>query len=150
MAKEIVYKSVLAPFLEGFVSEKRACGFKYEVQAYILKRFDEYWLSQNCQETTLTIKNVEGWLKQRENENAGSLRNRINVTIEFAKYLNGLGYTSYIPMVESRYELPVRHIFTKPELTELYSQIDSYHPGGPHKEPFERMANEYPILFRVI
>ena len=150
MAKEIIYKSVLAPFIEGFVAEKKACGYKYSIQSVLLKYFDDYWIEQGYQDTFLSFENLEGWLQQRETENAGYLRNRIGVIIEFAKYLNGIGHASYIPTIESRYEVPVRHILTKPELKELFFQIDTYKPRGAYKANFVRMSNEYPILFRIL
>ena len=150
MAKEIAFKSVLAPFIQGFVEEKKACGYKYDNQVLLLKQFDEYWLTMGYQDTFFTFENLAGWLQQRETENTGYLRIRITVIIEFAKYLNGLGYTSYIPKVEAHYEIPVRHILSKPELTELFYQIDSYQPKVPSTISFIRMANEYPILFRIL
>lgn len=149
MANEIVYVSSLAPFIEGLTKEKRSCGFKYHRQAYLLKDFDDYWLDNDYKETVLTPENLEGWLQQKENEGTGYLRNRIGVVIELAKYLNGLGYKSYIPKVEARYEVPIRHILTKQELKELFYQIDSYKPDTSNKD-FVRMAEEYPILFRVL
>ncbi len=150
MAKEIQYKSTLAPFIKGLVDEKRASGYKYTSQAVLLQYFDDYWLKQGYQDTYLTIENLEDWLQQRENEGTGNLRNRICVVIELAKYLNGLGHKSYVPVVEASYEVPVRHIFTKAELKELFSQIDSYQPKGNVDKNFFRMANEYSVLFRVL
>ena len=37
------YSSVLAPFIEGFIIEKRNLGFIYNSEAYELFRLDTYW-----------------------------------------------------------------------------------------------------------
>ena len=151
MANVIEYKSSLAPYIQGLVEEKRAVGYKYEYQAILLKYFDDYWLEQGYQEIHLTIENLEGWLTQRECENTGYLKNRICVVIELAKYLNGLGIKSYIPVVEASYEVPIRHILLRPELKDFFEQVDSYRPKRQHNnENFLRMADEYPFFFRLL
>ena len=150
MAKVIVYESSLSPYIQGLLDEKRSCGYKYEQQGILLKYFDDYWVKTGYQDIHLTIENLEGWLRQRKSENKGSLRNRICVVIELAKYLNGLGIKSYIPAVEASYEVPIRHILSKSELTEFFYYVDSYRPKYPCNEEFMRMADEYPFLFRLI
>ena len=44
--KNYIYQSVLAPYIQGLISEKRSHGFIYNIQAYQLKRFDDYWCRQ--------------------------------------------------------------------------------------------------------
>ena len=36
------YKSILSPFIDGLLSEKRSLGFDYRTEELILIRFDRY------------------------------------------------------------------------------------------------------------
>ena len=42
MNKKYVYSSSLAPYIEGLIGQKRADGYIYEYEAYILKTFDNF------------------------------------------------------------------------------------------------------------
>lgn len=40
--KSYEYESSLSRNIEGFIAEKRALGFCYNMEAYVLKIFDDY------------------------------------------------------------------------------------------------------------
>ena len=70
---------------------------------------------------------------------------------QFSKYLNSLLIPSYIPPITVHCEKPIRHILTDQEINALFSQIDNHKLNGKGCTFFtERMADSYPVLFRLI
>ena len=47
MSKKYIYSSSLAQFIEGLICQKRADGFIYEYEAYILKTFDDFCIAKD-------------------------------------------------------------------------------------------------------
>lgn len=41
MTKEFIFKSAIAPYIEGFIEEKHLQGYKYFNEAKWMKKFDE-------------------------------------------------------------------------------------------------------------
>lgn len=151
MHKDAVYTSPIGHHIQGFLAEKRSLGYKYDHEANILRIFDEYWINHGYGDTGLTMENLADWLQMKESEGTARLTERITVIRQFAVYLNGLCVQSYIPPIETKYEVPVRIPLTKSELREFFSQVDAYSPakhGGAKSS--RRMAKEYPVLFRMI
>lgn len=149
MGDNRIYKSSIADEITGFIAEKQAMGFKYTEEAGVMKRFDRYWSEHGYGRSGLTPDNLEGWCRMSDTEGAGSLEERVSVVRQFARYLNGIGMKSYVPPVSVKYIPPLPHLFTKDELGDLFHQIDSYKsPARAHSS--HRIANEYPVLFRLI
>lgn len=147
--KSYPFTSVLSPYLQGFLDEKRALGFKYETEEYVLHRFDQYWSEVNGQLAEITMESLSGWIKQRPSEGKSSQSQRICVVRQFSLYMNGIGIVSYIPTEKIRRPRPIVHILSMAEIEELFHVIDSYHPARPTVET-SRMANEYKVIFRLI
>lgn len=149
MSKELILNSSIADEIRGFIDEKHSMGFKYAGQTDIMRRFDVYWLTNDFPRTGLTPENLENWCMNSETEGAGSLATRLSVIRQFGKYLNGIGLSSYIIPIKVKYIPPLPHIFTKPEIESLFTQIDAYKSTS-RSSTARRIANEYPILFRLI
>ena len=47
--KTILYSSSLSHMIIGFIEEKRAVGYKYDVEASILKRLDSFLIRKASQ-----------------------------------------------------------------------------------------------------
>lgn len=145
------YRSTLSLHLKEFLTEKRdVCGFTYGSQSRVFDDLDNYWFEHGYTEDRITQKNIEEWCCLREGESPGSLICRIVPVREFSKYLCGLGISSYIPLYEVHYNVPERHILTKPMVHELFTQIDDLKPGSNCRRYGEYTYNKYPILFRMI
>ena len=82
--KNYPFTSVLSSCLQGFIGEKRALGFKYEVEEYVLHRFDRYWSEENGQSAEITMESLAGWVKQRPTEGKASQSQRICVVRQFS------------------------------------------------------------------
>ena len=149
MVEKRIYQSSIADDIRGFIAEKQAMGFKYTGEAGVMKRFDRYWSEHGYARSGLTPNNVEEWCRMSDTEGAGSLEERISVVRQFAQYLNGIGMKSYVPSINVKYIPPLPHLFTKDELKALFSQIDSYKTTA-YAHSSKRIANEYPVLFRLI
>ena len=151
MRKETEYRSSIGHHIEGFLAEKQSLGYKYIHEANILRIFDEYWATHNYCDTGLTPDNLEDWVQMGENEGPARLIERISVIRQFSLYLNGLCIPSYIPPIETKYEVPVRIPLAKYELKEFFSEVDDYSPAMYGGSVFsKRMSKEYPVLFRMI
>lgn len=66
MSKKHVYTSSLAPYIEGLIHQKRADGFIYEYEAYILKTFDDFCVGNCFYGAIITRDLVMEWAVQRE------------------------------------------------------------------------------------
>ncbi len=149
MSKVSHFKSSIAGEIEDFIAEKQSLGFNYEEEGRVLRRFDKYWFDHGYSRTGLTPGNTEEWCRKSDTEGAGSLEQRISVIRQLAKYLNGIGISSYVAPINVRYIPPLPHLFTKDEIKALFDQIDSYETTA-YAHCLTRMTNEYPVLFRLI
>lgn len=147
--KSYPFTSVLSHSLQGFLDEKRALGFKYETEEYVLHCFDRYWAEVNGQSEEITMESLAGWVKQKPTEGKSSQSQRICVVRQFSLYRNGIGIASYIPTEKIHRPRPIVHILSLSEIKELFRVIDQYHPTRPTAET-ARMANEYKVIFRLI
>lgn len=149
MSKENNFKSSIADEIEAFIAEKHSMGFKYDDEVRVLRRFDEYWSDHGYGKTGLAPDNLEDWCRKSDTEGAGSLEERISVIRQLAKYLNGIGISSYVAPITVKYIPPLPHLFTEDEIKALFEQIDSYESTA-YAHSSTRIANEYPVLFRLI
>lgn len=146
--RNYAYKSVLAPYIQGLISEKRQHGFIYNTQAYQLKRFDDYWCRQGYTETCITAEMLYKWLCRLPDEGKSSHSGRISAVKSLAVYMNTLGIRCHIPMLFIGKDHNTVHVLSNQEVQELFSVIDSYMPVSRNPADF-RMANEYPLIFRL-
>lgn len=142
------YYSVLAPYIQDFISIKRKLGFIYNTQAYHLKRFDNYWYEHMYTETQITFERIQSWLCCLPNESKSSHSGRISAVRNLAVYMNTMGNKCYIPILSIGRDCISVHILSNKEMKELFSVIDSYVPVSTYPADL-RMANEYPIMFRL-
>jgi len=149
MHRDFEFSSAIGHHIRGFIKEKQAAGYKYFNESMWMAKFDAYWQSHDYGETGLTQENLEEWLRKRDNEGAGGLKHRTSIIREFSLYLNGLGIISYYPPIEARCHKSPAYVLTDGELKAFFYQVDCFKPRYASKMS-SRMANEYPVLFRLI
>lgn len=149
MAEDIKYESCISEWISGFIHEKTSLGYKYHNEAKWMRQFDRYWTEHGYGREGLTQENIAGWLKKRDNEGIKCLSTRISVIRQYAIYLAGLGIESYFPPLYIRYPKAVIHLPTDAEIKALFDRIDVYSPQKGNRDTV-RIANEYPVLFRLI
>lgn len=146
MVKTYVYRSILAPYIEGLICQKRANGFIYEYEAYILKTFDDFCISKDHHQPCITRELVMEWAIQRETEGLNYRAQRVSFIRQLSLYMNSLGINSYIPHHFSSEEITIPHIMNQDELSSLFTVVDSYCSGiGKYK----RFSYEYKVLLRL-
>ena len=147
--KTALYSSSLSYMITGFVEEKRAVGYRYNTEASILKRFDNFLIQKGFAGEILTKEMVLLWTEKRLAE-ADSTRNaRISLIKGLAQYMTRLGKKSYVypekavPVNRYRY---VSFIFSENELARLFDVVDKL-PSSP-VSPYRRSI--FSLLFRML
>jgi integrase/recombinase XerD len=91
------FQSVLAPLMEQFVREKRACGYRYCEGARTLADFDRFLLDQALPPGDLPWSVTGEWVAKRPHESASTHRGRISVVRQFTLFLCRQGYRADVP-----------------------------------------------------
>lgn len=146
--RDYTYTSALAPYIEGFISEKRALGFIYNNEAYELFRFDRYWKEQGFPDHDISRDRLDDWLIAGPGEGKAGHDIRVDTVRHLSEYMLGLGVPVYVPLLKIKREQNRGHIFTGEEIREFFSVVDHYKPGSINPSDY-RMAREYPLIFRL-
>jgi len=146
MNKNYIYKSIFAPFIEGLIEQKRADGFIYEYEAYILKIFDDFCIVKGVSDTAIRRDLAMDWAIQRTTEGINYRNQRVSFLRQLSLYMNSLGINSYIPHHTASAAITVPHILSEDELKTLYQMIDFYLPDN---EKWHRFSMEYQVIFRL-
>jgi site-specific recombinase XerD len=138
------YQSALAPMIERFIQEKRACGYKYVAEADSLRRLDRFLREQELTEADLPKTLVLRWIAKDPNESLRTHRARIGLVRRFADFLVRQGCTAYVP--DSR--LGARRnpgftprILTTEEIRRLFAAADAI-PADPRSPLRHRLMPE--------
>ena len=145
---EYEYVSSLSSYIQDFLHEKRALGYKYRTEEYVLRRFDSYWYRSGNPES-INQENLAGWLQQSPTEGKSRLSQRICTVRLLILFMKGLGINSCVPYEKIRRAKPAVHIMSSDEIISLFNVIDAYFPSR-EKRDTARMAREYGVLFRLI
>ena len=140
------YSSSLAKFILGLIRQKRACGYSYEYEAYILESFDRFCIEQNHTVGTITRDLVMQWAIQRPTEGKNYRNQRVSFVRQLALYMQSLGENPYIPTHFASETVAVPHILSRAELSSFFSVVDAYMLPQPS---FRRLVPTYQVLFRL-
>ena len=138
------YKSVLAPFINDLIAEKRIIGFKYESAEKGLKKLDLFFLEQDIKNPTLTREIVEAFITKSPNETLNNRSKRIADIRELARFMNSHGFSAYVyPALPNRSYMSsfVPYIFTNEELAAFFKAVDNDKSDS---------ATKYSIIFRLL
>lgn len=147
MSKNYEYNSILAPFIQGLVDEKRSMGFSYDDTAYVLKEFDRYCVDKGLSTLCVTREFMDDWMKRKDSEGAYNQTGRVSASRQLLLYMAGLGHEVYIPVDFTTKKFHPPHVFTHPELKSFFDEMDAYVP--PIKCT-ERRIWEYRVFFRIL
>ena len=137
------YTSVFAPYIEGLVLQKKSCGFIYDYEAYILKKFDDLCVGHGYTEALITRELAMEWAKQRDSEGINYRNQRVSFLRQLSLYMVSLGINSYIPCQQPSRAVSVPHILDAGELRALFEVIDVQCSD-------ERHGNIFPIGYKVL
>lgn len=143
------YHSVLAPVIECFIDEKRACGYKFVTERIALCTLDGFLVEQNLATLELPRALVECWIAKRPHESPNTLRCRIGLTRRFGEFMARQGYPAYVPAARCAPKASspfVPRIFTYDEIQQLLTSADRLQSDW--RSPRRHLV--MPTLFRVL
>ena len=112
MSERNQFNSVLAPYIQGLLEEKRALGFLYDTEELILIRFDQYCVENKVEAQGVTKEFFYNWCLQSKTEGLSNQRKRITVVRQLMLYMISMGEMVYLPKLTGRKETVLPHIFT--------------------------------------
>lgn len=140
------YRSSLAPFLASYVEFKRSLGYKIEY-TYVFRNLDRFLCERAYEQIGLSEEILSSWCERRANESEVTWYKRIVDVKNFAVFLNGLGYPSFVPRLPKRYSSTFTpYIFSHEELARFFASCDSldYHAN------YQSLHQVLPALFRLL
>lgn len=145
------FSSFFEPFLQAYVSYRKASGRWNNSYESNLLQFDRYCKKQHPETTLLSQEMVEGWCHKHDTETNNSCRSRIYVVVSFIQYLRKRGKTDVmvpdIPRKERRTYIP--HSFTDTELGMFFRACDSL-PSVTYTPEQRSRRITIPVFFRLL
>ena len=126
-ASNAEFQSVLAPLMDRFLQEKRACGYAYHEPFRILHRLDDFLVQQGLETLELPRGLARNWLAKKPHESARTQQQRITVFRQFSKFLLTAGCPAYVPdaTVAARKSIFVPRMLTEEELRKFFRAVDT-------------------------
>lgn len=150
MNQTALFKSSLSDDIQKFLNMKRALGYKYDDEEYILRLFDTYWIQHNGESQSATMDSLAEWVKQRPTEGKSFQYARVQLVKQLMEFRNSRGKLSYVPMDKIKCpKHPVIHVLNRDEIQALFQGIDAFRPTRPTSETL-RISKEYPAALRLI
>lgn len=145
---DIQFTSILAPYIEGLIKEKRANGYKYDTEIAILARFDKYCVDKGLNELNITKDFMDDWMMKSDSEGNFNQGKRISCVRQVLKYMASLGIPVYLPENFCHFKRALPHIFDSNEIKAFFDVLDKKRP--PYNRPATvRLHVEYRLIFRT-
>jgi integrase len=147
-ASNAEFQSVLAPLMDRFLQEKRACGYAYHEPFRILHRLDDFLVLQGLETLELPRGLARNWLAKKPHESASTQQQRITVFRQFSKFLLTAGCPAYVPdaTVAARKSIFVPRMLTEEELRKFFRAVDTLEPTA--RSPLRHLI--MPEVFRLL
>jgi integrase/recombinase XerD len=142
------FQSVLAPLMDRFLQEKRACGYAYYEPFRILHRLDDFLVQQGLEALELPRGLARNWLAKKPHESASTQQQRITIVRQFSKFLLTTGCPAYVPdaTVAARKSIFVPRMLTEEELRKFFRAVDTLEPTA--RSPLRHLI--MPEVFRLL
>lgn len=141
------YKSIFAPFMGRLITMKRGLGFKCLDMEYSYIMFDRFVLNENISGASITRELADKWSKPRSHESQRTRYIRIAHVAQLSAFLCSLGYESYIPKLPKVQCSHVPYIFSKQQITAIFSASDRLMIKCSRHET---SISAVPVLFRML
>ncbi len=147
-ASNAEFQSVLAPLMDRFLQEKRACGYAYHEPFRILHRLDDFLVQEGLETLELPRGLARNWLAKKPHESASTQQQRITVFRQFSKFLLTAGCPAYVPdaTVAARKSIFVPRMLTEEELRKFFRAVDTLEPTA--RSPLRHLI--MPEVFRLL
>ena len=122
----VEFESIYGSFIVQYIAFKRSLGYKYKNAESRFRIFDRLAAQEDCRQVGLTKILFEKWIEPLANEAESNRYRRVNELINFSRYLNDLGITSYcprnIPHIKTGF---IPYIFTHDEISRFFVACDN-------------------------
>ena len=139
-----IYKSAFAPYIEGLIQQKRADGFVYTINEYLLKRIDAFCEEAFPDADTITSELAAEWSVIRPTEGRGNRDGRVAALRQLSLYMLSLGIDAYVPRNYSKSQKPVLYIPTREEMAAFFKEMGDR--LSPHPR-YQRFIVECKMMF---
>jgi integrase len=144
--RKLRFESCLAPFMDGFLNEKHACGCKYERESLTLLNLDRFLVARRCSGLELMRETFDGWTARKPHERPATQAFRISVGRQFAKYLLRQGLKAHVPVRCTPLRLDfVPRILSSEEIRRFLFAVDQLQPD--RNSPLRHIV--FPEVFRL-
>lgn len=143
------FHSILAPLMDKFLQEKRACGYLYNEEGRVLRQFDSLLSREGLRRCELPRAIVKKWASKSDHESSRTQQGRITVVRQFAKFLCRLGYPAYVPdatLAARNHSSFLPRILTREEIRKLLQAADRLVPTA--RSPQRHLV--MPEVFRLL
>lgn len=139
MACNIIYKSKLAPYIKGFLSEKEQKGLLTSDRLrWVMREFDRFYIEHEIEDVYIKEETIDKWRATRKNDCDRNIYNKYLAWIHLARYMCALGVDCYIPRLpkKGKRNQYVPCIFTHKEIQEIFFTADKLRVNHlPHRSP---------------
>lgn len=142
------YHSVYAQLLNQYIAFKRSYGLKFKME-YALKELDDFFFYIGAPTPGVTREQAELWGRQRPNETDANLSQRIFHLNGFCRYLNNVGYPSFVPQPRKFNTTFTPRILSHGEMAELFKASDIHSMEEKHCISSSHIKL-FPIALRVL
>jgi site-specific recombinase XerD len=147
--QETRFQSALAPLIEQFVQEKRACGYKYRSGIQLLTGFDRFLSNEALSARELPRSISRKWLAKQPHESAVTQQSRISIVRQLAQFMCRQGYRADVPersLGAKNSAMFSPRILTHAEVGQLLDAVDQLTPTA--RSPLRHLI--MPEVFRLL
>lgn len=126
MNKRTSYRSVFAPYFDGFLNMKVQLGFKPDKFREVLNELDRFFFATNATDLYITREQIIAWAKTHVNQKARTLYDKHSITRQFCRYLSHLGHECYIHRLPKHNSWPqfIPYIFSREQMESIFRGAD--------------------------
>jgi len=125
MSKLFVYRSIFAPYFNGFLEMKEQMGFGLVKFQDVFLEFDRFFLATGATEVHIMRDQITAWSETRINDKARTLYDKHSIMRQFCRYLCHLGYECNIHRLP-RQNWPqfIPYIFSHEQIERIFAASD--------------------------
>ena len=137
-------QSAFAPYIAGLIQQKRADGFTYATNEYLLKRIDVFCKEKFSGADAITFELAAEWSIIRPTESRKNRDNRVSALRQLSLYMLSLGIDAYVPRNYGKNQRPVLYIPEREEIEAFFKEINNR--TSPHPR-HQRFIDESKVMF---
>lgn len=147
MSEQFVYKSVFAPYFNGFLEMKRALGFGLLKYKWKFLEFDKFFVEAGVTELHISREHISAWRKTCVNDKKNTLYDKMCIMNQFCRYLCHLGHECYIPQPPQKLSDFTPYIFSHEQMENIFKVCDGLVVYG---RIMDCVLFALPALFRLL